>query len=107
MSCGTRISFRALLEERQPGAGSTRVSAGSVRSTRTGFPSGCATQKLTAPEKGEILLEFVVQGNAVKATAIHAATGIEASIVGPANAARETLAQAALRKLHYVMAKKV
>jgi hypothetical protein len=56
--------------------------------------------------KGEILLEFVVQGNVVKATAIHAATGIEASIVGPANAGREVLAQAAARKLKYVMEKK-
>jgi len=56
---------------------------------------------------GEILLEFVVQGNFVKATAIHAATGLEASIVGPANAGREVLGQAAVRKLKYVMEKKV
>ena len=61
---------------------------------------------MVSPDKGEILLEFVVQGNAVKATAIHAATGIEASIVGPANAGRDALAQAAVRKLNYVMAKK-
>ena len=82
------------------------MSAGSVRSTRTGFPSGCATIKLTSSEKGEVLFEFVVQGNVVKATAIHAATGAEATIVGPANAGREVLAQAALRKLQYVLAKK-
>jgi hypothetical protein len=56
--------------------------------------------------KDEIFLEFVVQGNVVKATAIHAATGIEASIVGPANAGRDVLAQAAARKLKYVMEKK-
>jgi len=56
---------------------------------------------------GEILLEFVVQGNFVKATAIHAASGVEASIVGPANAGREVLGQAAVRKLKYVMEKKV
>ena len=49
--------------------------------------------------KDEVLFEFVVQGNVAKATAIHAATGTEASIVGPANAGRETLSQAALRKL--------
>ena len=55
--------------------------------------------------KGEILLEFVVQGNVVKATAIHAATGTEASIVGPANAGREVLAQAAARKLQYLLTK--
>jgi len=61
---------------------------------------------MNLPGKGEILLEFVVQGNAVKATAIHAATGVEASIVGPANAGRDVLAQAAVRKLKYVMDKK-
>ena len=60
-----------------------------------------------AVEKDEVLFEFVVQGHVVKATAIHAATGAEASIVGPANAGREVLAQAAARKLQYVMAKKV
>ena len=58
------------------------------------------------PNKGEVFLEFVVQGNVVKATAIHAATGIEASIVGPANAGRDVLGQAAVRKLKYVMEKK-
>jgi hypothetical protein len=59
----------------------------------------------TSP-KGEIFLEFVVQGNVVKATAIDAATGVEASIVGPANAGRDVLAQAAARKLKYVLEKK-
>ena len=56
--------------------------------------------------KGEIFLEFVVQGNVVKATAIDAATGVEASIVGPAGAARQALAQGAVRKLKYVLEKK-
>jgi hypothetical protein len=59
-----------------------------------------------ASPKGEIFLEFVVQGNVVKATAIDAATGVEASIVGPANAGRDVLAQAAARKLKYVLEKK-
>ncbi|MBI3675277.1 MAG: hypothetical protein HY243_01500 [Proteobacteria bacterium] len=54
----------------------------------------------------EIYVEFVVLGNAVKATAIHAASGIEASIVGPATAPQATLAQAAVRKLEYVLKKK-
>jgi hypothetical protein len=62
---------------------------------------------LNSPSRGEILFEFVVQGNVVKATAIDAATGIEASIVGPANAGRAVLAQAATRKLKYVMEKKI
>lgn len=50
----------------------------------------------------EIYVEFVVQGAFVKATAIDAASGLEASIVGPANAPRATLSAAALRKLDYV-----
>jgi len=55
--------------------------------------------------KNEILIEFVVQGNFVKATAIDSATGTEASIVGPANAGREALMIAARRKLEYVLKK--
>ena len=54
----------------------------------------------------EIYVEFVVQGNFVKATAIDAKTGIEASIMGPASSPREPLAAAAARKLKYVMEKK-
>jgi len=61
---------------------------------------------MNASGKDEILFEFVTQGHVVKATAIHAATGAEASIVGPAHAGRQVLAQAALRKLQYVLAKK-
>jgi hypothetical protein len=56
--------------------------------------------------KSEILLEFVVQGGVVKATAIDAATGTEASVVGPATAGRQVLAQAAARKLRYILGKK-
>jgi hypothetical protein len=52
-----------------------------------------------------IYVEFVVQGNVVKATAIDSVTGVEASIVGPANAAQSTLAEAARRKLEYVLKK--
>ena len=68
-------------------------------------PSRCATNKMTSSGRDEIFFEFVVQGHVVKATAIHAATGTEASIVGPANAGRDALAQAAVRKLQYVLAK--
>jgi len=56
--------------------------------------------------KKEILIEFVVQGNVVKATAIDPVTGTEAAIVGPANAGREALVEAARRKLEYVLKKK-
>ncbi len=55
--------------------------------------------------ENEIFVEFVVQGNFVKATAIHANTGREVSIIGPASSPRDALAQAALRKLQYVLNK--
>ena len=61
---------------------------------------------MSSSGKDEVLFEFIVQGNVAKVTAIHAATGTEVSTVGPANAGREVLAKAALRKLQYVMAKK-
>jgi hypothetical protein len=58
------------------------------------------------PEKGrEIYVEFVRNGNFVKATAIDSETGLEASIVGPASASQAQLAEAARRKLDYVAKK--
>jgi hypothetical protein len=54
----------------------------------------------------EILIEFVVQGAVVKATAVDPVTGLEASIVGPVNAGQQVLAEAARRKLEYVLKKK-
>ena len=54
----------------------------------------------------EIFVEFVRFGNTIKATAIDPDTGVEASIVGPANAPQSTLAEAARRKLEYVQKKK-
>jgi hypothetical protein len=54
----------------------------------------------------EIYVEFVMQGNVVKATAIDSVTGLEASIVGPANAPQAVLAEAARRKLEFVTKKK-
>jgi Domain of unknown function (DUF6898) len=62
---------------------------------------------MVASGKGEILFEFVAQGGVAKATAIDAATGVEASVVGPATAGREVLVQAAARKLQYVLAKRL
>ncbi|HEU0096621.1 MAG TPA: hypothetical protein VFQ52_09205 [Rhizomicrobium sp.] len=55
---------------------------------------------------GEIYVEFIVQGNVVKATAIDSATGTEASVVGPASASQAVMAEAARRKLEYVLRKK-
>jgi len=54
----------------------------------------------------EIYVEFVVLGNTVKATAIDPETGEEASVIGPASAAQATMAEAARRKLEYVLKKK-
>ena len=54
----------------------------------------------------DIFVEFVILGNSIKATAIDPDTGLEAYIVGPANAPRSTLADAARRKLEYVQRKK-
>jgi len=53
----------------------------------------------------EILVEFVALGNSVKVTAIDPATGLEAVVVGPANAPRNALADAARRKLDYLKKK--
>jgi hypothetical protein len=54
----------------------------------------------------EIFVEFVQLGNTVKATAIDPDTGREATVVGPANAPRHALAEAARRKLEYLASKK-
>lgn len=55
----------------------------------------------------EIYVEFVVMGNTVKVTAIDSETGLEASVVGPANAPQAALADAARRKLEYLEKKKL
>jgi len=56
-------------------------------------------------DDGEILIEFVTLGNVVRVTAIHAASGTEATIVGPATAPRAPLEAAVLRKLNFVIGK--
>jgi hypothetical protein len=55
---------------------------------------------------GPIYVEFTVIGHSVKATAIDPATGLEASIVGPASAPQSVLAENARRKLDYVLRRK-
>jgi hypothetical protein len=54
----------------------------------------------------EIFVEFVILGNSLKATAIDPETGLEASVIGPANAPQSTMAQAARRKLEFLQRKK-
>jgi hypothetical protein len=47
----------------------------------------------------DVYFEFVAIGHSVKVTAIHAASGTEVSVVGPASAARSDLERLALQKL--------
>ena len=53
----------------------------------------------------EIYIEFVIHGTVAKATAIDPVSGIEASVMGPASAGRAALADAARRKLAYLLRK--
>ncbi|VAW13713.1 hypothetical protein MNBD_ALPHA09-1388 [hydrothermal vent metagenome] len=53
----------------------------------------------------EIYLEFIPVGNAVKVVAVDSVSGLEVSIVGPANAPRRTLEQNAIKKLEFMLAK--
>jgi hypothetical protein len=55
----------------------------------------------------EYLLEFVVQGSYVRCCAIDPVTGVEAVAVGAASASKEELSRLAIRKLEYVLAKKL
>lgn len=58
------------------------------------------------PTTGEIIIEYHVIGHMVKVSAVDTKSLTEVSIVGPANESREILKATAIRKLHYVMAKK-
>ena len=51
------------------------------------------------PDLGEIFFEFTAIRNNVKVVAIHAASGTEVSVMGPASAARSDLERLALQKL--------
>lgn len=55
------------------------------------------------PARGEVYIEFHSVGNVMKVSAVDAATGIEVSIMGPANTSRAILEKNVLRKLDYVM----
>ncbi len=56
-------------------------------------------------DEREVIFEFQRIGGAVKVTAVDAASGIEASIVGDPAAGEATLKRVARRKLDYVMAR--
>ena len=53
----------------------------------------------------EVYFEFTALGSAVRVAAIHAATGVETVIVGPANAAAADLERLALSKLQARLAR--
>lgn len=52
------------------------------------------------------LIEFVRIGNSVKVSAIDPVTGVEASIIGPAQLSDTQLGANAIAKLHYVLNRK-
>lgn len=57
------------------------------------------------PRAGEIYLQFQQVGQAIKVTAVDAATGTEVVVMGPANASRTDLQKVAVRKLKAQIAK--
>lgn len=55
--------------------------------------------------RGEVLIEMIQVGNAVKVTAVDAATGTEVCIVGAPGLGEEILKRNAVNKLNYVLRK--
>lgn len=57
------------------------------------------------PELGEVLVEFVRNGAYVKCSAVHAATGVEVSAMGPAAEPR-AVERVAIAKLKRALARR-
>jgi hypothetical protein len=57
-------------------------------------------------ERREVIFEFVRVGQAVKVSAIDAASGTEVSIVGDPTVGEAALKRLAQRKLEYVLARR-
>ena len=55
--------------------------------------------------QGDVIIEMIQVGNAVKVTAIDAAMGIEVSIIGALSINEEVLKRNAVNKLNYVLRK--
>jgi len=53
----------------------------------------------------DFIIEFIAMGNSVKVTCVDPRTGKEVSTIGPANAPRSQLSQAAVNKMRYVLSK--
>lgn len=68
--------------------------------------SDSARRSYGVPRAGEVYVEIRVIGNYAKATAIDAESGIEASVVGPSNAAPSDLKKLAARRLEQVLARR-
>ena len=54
---------------------------------------------------GDVLIEMIQVGNAVKVTAVDTVTGIEVSIVGAPSISEEVMKRNAVNKLQYVLRK--
>jgi len=57
-------------------------------------------------QRREVIYEFIRVGGAVKVTAVDAASGIEATIVGDPAVGETALKRLAKQKLEYVMARR-
>lgn len=53
----------------------------------------------------DFIIEFISMGNSVKVTCVDPKTGREVSTLGPSNAPRNQLSQAAVNKMLYVLKK--
>ncbi len=58
-----------------------------------------------AMNEDDFILEFIAMGNSVKVTCVDPRTGKEVSTIGPVNAPRSQLSQAAVNKMLYVLKK--
>mgnify|MGYP003571333237 CR=1 FL=1 len=56
-------------------------------------------------QNDEILMQMTAIGNALKVTAVHAATGTEISFMAPKNTPMMSLKMMARKKLEYVLRK--
>jgi hypothetical protein len=57
-------------------------------------------------QRREVIYEFIRVGGAVKVTAVDAASGVEATIVGDPAVGETALKRLAKQKLEYVMARR-
>ena len=55
--------------------------------------------------QGDVLIEMIQVGNAVKVSAVDTVTGTEVSIVGAPSVGEEVLKRNAVNKLNYVLRK--